>query len=70
MLSQEIGSEELLKKPQVAELVKMGQRSVDRKSKSGLMPAGMRIGNSVRWSKSQLLRWISGGCQPIAENDR
>ena len=58
-------TDELLTKKQVAQLTKMGERSVDRKSRSGEMPTGMKIGNSVRWSKSQLLRWIDNGCQPV-----
>ena len=64
MQSQSQFSDELMTYREVAQLCRMGVRSVARKVSSGDMPAPLRIGNgdTVRFSKAALLQWIADGC--------
>lgn len=53
---------ELLTTAEVAKLVNAGERSVWRWSRSGAMPAPVRIGASVRYRRSEILAWLAEGC--------
>lgn len=40
-------------------------RHVYRLSDAGKMPAPVRLGALVRWSKPLLDAWLAGGCKPV-----
>lgn len=60
---------ELLTTRQAAELISVGERTWWRWSRSGLAPRPVKIGigkkAAVRYRRSELLAWISGGCKPV-----
>jgi excisionase family DNA binding protein len=58
----------LLTTREVAELLGAGERSVWRWSRSGAMPAPVRINGAVRFRRSEVEEWIVGGC--LATNGR
>jgi predicted DNA-binding transcriptional regulator AlpA len=56
----------------LAGLLNISTRSLWRLNSAGLVPQPVRLGNSVRWRREEILCWISEGC-PIcksAENGR
>ena len=57
----------LLRYEQVAEMLNAGQRSVWRWSRSGRMPAPVRIGgsNAVRFRRQEIEDWIAAGCPRV-----
>lgn len=63
--SVEAVASELLTTAEVARLVNAGQRSVWRWSRSGVMPAPVRIGNAVRFRRSEILEWLDAGCPRV-----
>ena len=56
----------LLTTRQVSELINCGDRTVWRWSRSGRMPAPVRIGVAVRYRRDEIERWIEAGC-PLTE---
>lgn len=48
----------------VAHLCDCSPRHVYRMSDAGRMPAPVRIGALVRWSRKDLEEWIASGCKP------
>jgi excisionase family DNA binding protein len=50
--------EELLTKKQIAQVLKLSARSIDRKIAQGEFPKGMKIGSLVRWRRSSIEQWI------------
>lgn len=60
-----IGLSELLDVSAVAALLMCSERHVWRLSDTGAMPAPLRIGRLVRWSRRPLTEWIDGGCKPV-----
>jgi predicted DNA-binding transcriptional regulator AlpA len=57
---------ELLTLRQTAELCGMSDRTLWGWANSGISPPPRRIGKgTVRYSRSEYLRWIAGGCRPI-----
>jgi len=46
----------------VAELLDCSQRHIYRLSDAGRMPAPVKLGALVRWSKSAIEEWIAAGC--------
>lgn len=46
---------------QVAATLKVSVRQVHRLSMEGLMPAPIRLGGSIRWSKDEILSWLEAG---------
>lgn len=40
-------------------------RHVYRLADSGRMPRPVKLGNLVRWRRTELERWISEGCPPV-----
>ena len=56
---------ELVTTQQLAELLNVGARSVWRWSRSGRIPAPVRIGNAVRFKWREIEEWIRVGCPPV-----
>lgn len=56
---------ELLNVKAVSELMSCSERTVHRLSDSGGMPAPLKIGRMIRWSRCSLMEWIQGGCQSV-----
>jgi excisionase family DNA binding protein len=48
----------------VARLLNCSPRHVYRLADGGRMPAAVRIGALVRWSRQSVLDWIAEGCRP------
>ena len=61
--------EKLLTAEAVAERLSLSKRQVFRLNSSGRIPKPVRIGGSVRWKSSDILRWIELGCCSRAEFD-
>ena len=57
---------ELLDVSGVAVLCVCSARTVRRLADAGRMPKPVRFGGLVRWRRSEVMRWIEGGCQPPA----
>jgi len=55
-------SAKLLNVQAVAEMLGVSTRTVYRLSDSGRMPAPLKLGALVRWSKTAIEQWIAGGC--------
>ncbi|MFZ5829013.1 MAG: helix-turn-helix transcriptional regulator [Planctomycetota bacterium] len=60
---------ELLRKAEVAKILAMGPRTVDRAWREGLMPAPRVIGGSLRWSRREVMEWINQGCPRTNKED-
>jgi len=52
----------LLDVRQVAEMLGCSSRHIYRLSDAGRMPAPVRLGALVRWSRSAVEAWIADGC--------
>ena len=48
----------------VAEMLDCSARHVYRLSDAGKMPAPLRLGSLVRWSRQSIETWICDGCPP------
>jgi prophage regulatory protein len=57
----------LLGVQQVADLLGVSARHVYRLSDGGKMPRPIKLGGSVRWSSTEIERWISLGCPAVVE---
>ena len=57
----------LLDVGQVAVLLRCSQRHIYRLSDAGRMPAPVRLGALVRWSRSAVENWIAGGCKSVRQ---
>jgi len=44
---------------QVAEMLHVSERSVWRWSVTGVLPPGIKIGGSVRWSQESIRQWAA-----------
>ncbi len=65
---QQTTAEELWKVKKVGQLTNQHERTVWRMHDSGKMPKAVRPGGkSVRWRKSDILKWIELGCPNRAE---
>jgi len=53
---------ELLTTKQAAELLSIGERTLWRHSRSGIAPAPVKIGGTVRYRRDDMLQWIAAGC--------
>ncbi len=56
----------LIDSRQVGELLNLSTRTVWRLLSAGKLPEPVRIGRSVRWSRSDLETWIANGCPETA----
>jgi excisionase family DNA binding protein len=49
----------------VASLLNCSPRHVFRLCGSGRLPAPVKLGGLVRWSRDEIESWIAGGCKPV-----
>lgn len=56
----------LIDSRQVGELLNLSTRTVWRLLSAGKLPKPVRIGRSVRWSRSDLETWIANGCPELS----
>lgn len=54
----------------VAALLDCSTRHVRRLADSGRMPSPIKLGNLLRWKRSDLEHWIDAGCKPIRSAGR
>jgi excisionase family DNA binding protein len=52
----------LIDSRQVGELLNLSTRTIWRLLSAGKLPQPVRIGRSVRWSRSDIEIWIANGC--------
>lgn len=57
---------ELLDVQSVAALCQFSRRHVLRMVADGRMPAPLKVGRCVRWSRRAIEAWIAGGCPRVA----
>jgi excisionase family DNA binding protein len=65
-----ISNARLLDVKVVAELLDCSSRHVYRLSDAGRMPAPVRLGSLVRWSRPAIETWIADGCPPTRNAGR
>ncbi len=58
-------SAKLLDVQAVAEMLGCSQRHVYRLSNAGQMPAPVKLGALVRWSRTAIESWIAQGCPAV-----
>jgi predicted DNA-binding transcriptional regulator AlpA len=58
---------QLLSLKQTSALIGCSPNHVRRMAAKRLMPPPRWLGGAQRWSRQELLDWISGGCQPVGE---
>jgi excisionase family DNA binding protein len=54
----------------VAQLLDCSPRHVYRLSDAGRMPAPLKLGALVRWSRQSIEGWIANGCKPCRQAGR
>ena len=54
----------------VASLLGCSPRHIYRLSDGGKMPAPIRLGSLVRWSRDAIDEWISAGCPSMRKGPR
>ena len=54
--------ESLVTKRQLADVLNLSTRSIDRKIAEGKLPKGILLGGARRWRKALIDEWIAGGC--------
>lgn len=59
--------EELLTKRELAQQLKLSQRSIDRKIEAGEFPKGLTLGGARRWRSSEISDWIRSGCPKVSK---
>ncbi len=55
----------LLSTRQLADRFDCSIRHIQRLNDSGKLPRPLKLGNLIRWRRSEIENWIDGGCQPI-----
>jgi excisionase family DNA binding protein len=50
---------------EVAELLRVSQRTVDRMRQEGTIIQPIKVGRQLRWRKSEILQWIDDGCPKV-----
>ncbi len=63
-------SVQLLNVNQVAEVLGCSSRHIYRLSDAGRMPAPLRLGSLVRWSRSAIDAWVQSGCPCVRKGSR
>ena len=63
----EEGPSLLLTIDEVAMLVRMSTRNIQRWKSAGWFPKEVNIGGSVRWRRADIVAWVAAGC-PKLEN--
>ncbi len=64
--SESVDLAQLLDKKALAELLGCSSRHIDRLTHSGRLPAPVKLGALVRWSRKTITDWVEAGCPPIA----
>lgn len=54
-------TEKLLTAESVGKILSLSKRQVFRLNSCGKIPAPIRIGGSVRWAESTILKWLASG---------
>ena len=54
----------------VAAMLRLSERTVWRRAAAGELPAPLRIGNSVRWRRDEIIAWVEAGCPRCEIGDR
>ena len=65
VLTEAAPAAKLLDVEAVAKLLNCSKRHVYRLADAGRMPAPVRLGALVRWSRTAIDQWVSEGCPPI-----
>lgn len=52
--------DQLLRATEVANLLKIAERTLSRLVKAGKFPKPTRIGNSARFSRAVVMKWLEG----------
>ena len=63
-------SAKLLDVQAVADMLGCSTRHAYRLSDAGKMPAPLRLGSLVRWSKASIEEWIADGCPSVRKGGR
>lgn len=66
----ETSAVKLLDVATVSEMLGCSTRTVYRLADGGKMPAPLKLGTLVRWSKATVEEWIACGCKPIRTGAR
>lgn len=53
---------ELLRVRDVAERLRLSQRTIFKLRATGELPAPVRIGRALRWRAADIAAWIAAGC--------
>ena len=53
---------ETLNRKQAARLLNVSLATLDRMHVGGRMPAALRLGACVRWTRTELVAWLAAGC--------
>lgn len=53
----------LIDQKQLAEMLSISRRTVQRMISRGKLPAPIRIGKMVRWKLQDIKKWIANGCR-------
>jgi prophage regulatory protein len=56
----DVQQDQLLRATQVAILLGIAERTLSRLVKAGEFPKPTRIGNSVRFSRAEVMNWLEG----------
>ena len=57
----------LLRRPDAARMMGMGQSTLDRHDAAGLVPEAKKIGGVKAWSVLEIRAWIEAGCPDRAK---
>jgi len=60
----------LLDKGQLSCELRCSKRKIDRLDAAGKLPASLRLGNSKRWARQTIEKWIAAGCPDRRDFDR
>jgi excisionase family DNA binding protein len=60
----------LLDVEQVAALLHCSKSHIYRLSDAGRMPAPVKLGALIRWTRADLDAWLAGGCRPCGTAGR
>lgn len=60
-----VTGERLRTKRELAELLRLSTRSIDRKISRGEIPPGIKLYGAVRWRQATIDAWIAAGCPQI-----
>ena len=65
----EVTASELMTTTEVAKLISAGERTVWRWSRSGVMPAPLKLSpgrqGAVRFRRAEIMQWIADGCPRV-----